>query len=211
MDLGFKTVTVAKSALGCLDEENFLRRKCLQVVSHRHFDNLILVCILLNSLTLAMFDYSDRDSESKYNKILDIFGLVFTFVFTLEALLKIFALGFLFNKKAYLRDGWNCIDFFVVLTGVFEFLPIDINLRALRTFRIMRPLRSINAMPSMRRLVTTLIMSLPDFANVIAFLLFLFLMISVIALHQFAGKYTFKCRETSQPVNATYWPLVSPE
>lgn len=130
-----------------------------------------------------MFDYSDRNSKTKYNQVLDILGLTFTLIFTLEALLKILALGFIFNKYAYLRDGWNFIDFFVVLTGVFEFLPIDINLRALRTFRIMRPLRSINAMPSMRRLVTTLILSLPDFANVITFLVFLFFMISVIALH----------------------------
>jgi hypothetical protein len=144
-----------------------------------------------------MFDYSDRESGSIYNKILEYVGGYFTILFTLESWIKIIGLGFLFNKLAYLRDSWNMIDFFVVITGVFEFLPVDINLRAIRTFRIMRPLKSINAMPSMRRLVTLLIMSLPDFANVIMFLMFLFLMFSIIGLHQFSGHYTYKCRTMS--------------
>jgi len=40
----------------------------------------------------------------------------------LEMLLKIFGLGFAFNKKAYLRDYWNIIDFVVVMTSLIPFL-----------------------------------------------------------------------------------------
>ncbi len=32
-------------------------------------------------------------------------------------LLKILASGFLFNKGAYLRQGWNILDFLVILVG----------------------------------------------------------------------------------------------
>lgn len=38
-------------------------------------------------------------------------------VFCLEAGIKIVALGFALHKGSYLRNGWNVMDFVVVLTG----------------------------------------------------------------------------------------------
>lgn len=43
--------------------------------------------------------------------------IVFLVIFTIEAVLKIIALGFLFQPGSYLRDGWNVLDFIVVITG----------------------------------------------------------------------------------------------
>ena len=43
--------------------------------------------------------------------------LVFIVVFTLECVLKIIAYGFLFHPGAYLRNGWNILDFFIVVIG----------------------------------------------------------------------------------------------
>ena len=44
------------------------------------------------------------------------------FIFTVEAILKILALGLLCGNKAYLKSGWNLIDFVVVVTGIIEIL-----------------------------------------------------------------------------------------
>ncbi|RXM92772.1 putative voltage-dependent N-type calcium channel subunit alpha-1B [Acipenser ruthenus] len=38
-------------------------------------------------------------------------------IFCFEAGIKIIALGFAFHKGTYLRNGWNVMDFVVVLTG----------------------------------------------------------------------------------------------
>lgn len=38
-------------------------------------------------------------------------------IFCFEAGIKIVALGFAFHKGSYLRNGWNVMDFVVVLTG----------------------------------------------------------------------------------------------
>ncbi|KAL7989301.1 hypothetical protein Chor_011967 [Crotalus horridus] len=38
-------------------------------------------------------------------------------IFCFEAGIKIIALGFAFHKGSYLRNGWNVMDFVVVLTG----------------------------------------------------------------------------------------------
>lgn len=73
--------------------------------------------ISLNSLVLALFDYSDRDSLSEKNKIMNKISQVLTYIFLTEAFLKILAQGFVLDKNAYLRDGWNIMDFIVVLTG----------------------------------------------------------------------------------------------
>ena len=42
---------------------------------------------------------------------------VFMVVFTIEAILKIVAHGFLLHPGAYLRNGWNMLDFVIVVIG----------------------------------------------------------------------------------------------
>ena len=71
----------------------------------------------MNSLFLAMYDYSDRDNTTTINKFIERSGIVFTVLFTLECLAKIVGMGFIVHRNAYLRDGWNWIDFFVVVVG----------------------------------------------------------------------------------------------
>ena len=43
--------------------------------------------------------------------------LYFLGIFCVEALLKIVALGFVLHTGSYLRNGWNIMDFVVVVTG----------------------------------------------------------------------------------------------
>ena len=45
-------------------------------------------------------------------------GLVFTYIYVAEAVLKIWALGFIMAKDSYLRDSWNVLDFLIVVTGL---------------------------------------------------------------------------------------------
>lgn len=62
-----------------------------------------------------MADYTDKDNTSEWNKRLDSISLVFTIIFIIEAVCKIIAMGFVLHKTAYLRDGWNILDFIIVL------------------------------------------------------------------------------------------------
>ncbi len=80
------------------------------------------MAIVLNTLILMMNEYSWRVHEgniennnwrteiNKYSEY--IFGVIFL----LEFLVKIIASGFLFDQEAYLRHGWNILDFIVVLS-----------------------------------------------------------------------------------------------
>lgn len=52
------------------------------------------------------------------NIILNRAELLFTVMFTLEAIIKIVASGLLLEDGCYLRDPWNWLDFTVVVTGL---------------------------------------------------------------------------------------------
>ena len=62
---------------------------------YRVFEGFIIAVILLNSITLGMYDYKDPNSLTFKNKIIDKISTALTAVYALEAVLKIFALGFI--------------------------------------------------------------------------------------------------------------------
>ena len=146
-----------------------------------------MICIFLNSICLAVYDYKDGDSETRYNKVLDRIGEAFSIIFAIESLLKVLAQGFVLSKKSYLRDPWNILDFIIVLAGLLDFFKdvfvgLTIDIKSLRILRALRPLRSINAVPRMKRLVKTLLKSVPQLVNVTVFLLFMYLLFSIMGL-----------------------------
>ena len=78
----------------------------------------------------------------------------FSIIFIIECTVKVIAMGFVFHKHSYLREPWNVLDFFIVCVSIVGFLPIEggaDSLKALRTFRILRPLRSVNKLPAMKQ------------------------------------------------------------
>ncbi len=58
-------------------------------------------------------------------------------MYTIEMSLKILGMGFLFNKKSYLRDRWNILDFIIVSTSLLTYAVgnTGVNLSSLRTLR----------------------------------------------------------------------------
>lgn len=118
-----------------------------------------MFAIVTNSVFLGLQDYANPDSDYWGNNLVNYSEYIFTFIFTLEAFLKIVAYGFIMSPGCYLRDAWNWIDFIVVLTSLVGILG-NSNISGVRTFRIFRPLKSLSALPSMRILVTTLLQSL---------------------------------------------------
>eukprot|EP00347_Sterkiella_histriomuscorum_P011811 403371009 len=197
-----------KRSLYIFSLKNPLRRLVLKILEHKAFEYFILSLILINSLALAMFDYSDRDSITQYNNILEQLGVVLTYLFTAECVLKIIGLGFFVGKNSYLRDGWNVVDFAVVITGLVEISGGSIKLKSLRVLRVLRPLRSINAIPSMKKLVGALIQSLPDFFNVAIFLAFIFLLFAILGVHQYNGVLYNRCRYQNHPESPNEWKQV---
>lgn len=88
---------------------------CQVIVDHPVFDNLVLIVIIWNSIMLCMDDPTSDEDPSYIAKLIDEFFLWF---YLAECLLKVTAMGFVFVKNSYLRNGWNVLDFIIVVTSI---------------------------------------------------------------------------------------------
>ncbi|XP_059387033.1 voltage-dependent T-type calcium channel subunit alpha-1G-like isoform X2 [Carassius carassius] len=154
-----------------------------------------MLVILLNCVTLGMFQpCEDSHCDSERCKILEDFDdFIFAF-FAVEMVIKMVALG-IFGKKCYLGDTWNRLDFFIVLAGMLEYsLNLqNVSFSAVRTVRVLRPLRAINRVPSMRILVTLLLDTLPMLGNVLLLCFFVFFIFGIVGVQLWAGLLRNRC------------------
>lgn len=79
---------------------------------------------------------------------------MFLAIYSAEMMIKTVAKGFILNKYTYLRNPWNWLDFVVIASGyvtlVIELGDMDVqlgNLAGLRTFRVLRALKTVSIMP----------------------------------------------------------------
>jgi hypothetical protein len=95
--------------------------------------------------------------------------------------LKICAMGFIFNKGSYLRDSWNILDCVIVVSGYagMIFQNSSTNLTVLRSFRVIRPLRTISSIEGLRVIVSALVAALPLLRDTILVLLFFFIIFAI--------------------------------
>ena len=84
---------------------------------NRYFENVMILVIILNCISLGLFDYTDRNSMTFQNQMIDKSNMFFTCIFIIEAILKVVAYGLCIHQNAYLRSGWNIIDAVVVLSA----------------------------------------------------------------------------------------------
>ena len=119
----------------------------------------------------------EPDYESDWTPTQEKIDLVFSIIFIFECTVKILAMGFVFHKFAYLKEAWNCLDFFIVCVSIVGMLPIEggaSSLKILRTFRILRPLRSINKLPEVKKQINSVLSSIPGLMRVFFFIIFIF-------------------------------------
>ncbi|XP_045146292.1 voltage-dependent T-type calcium channel subunit alpha-1I isoform X1 [Echinops telfairi] len=186
---------LAPIAFFCLRQTTSPRNWCIKMVCNPWFECVSMLVILLNCVTLGMYQpCDDMDCLSDRCKILQVFDDFIFIFFAMEMVLKMVALG-IFGKKCYLGDTWNRLDFFIVMAGMVEYsLDLqNINLSAIRTVRVLRPLKAINRVPSMRILVNLLLDTLPMLGNVLLLCFFVFFIFGIIGVQLWAGLLRNRC------------------
>ncbi|XP_054451476.1 sodium channel protein type 11 subunit alpha [Pteronotus mesoamericanus] len=152
------------------------------LVTSQVFDGIIIIFILLNMVSMMAESY-DQPPEKK--SVLEYLNLAFVAIFTIECLIKIFAL-----RQYYFSNGWNLFDCVIVVLSVVSTMisAIENNknipfpptlFRIVRLARIGRILRLVRAARGIRTLLFALMMSLPSLFN-IGLLLFLVMFIYAI-------------------------------
>uniref|UniRef100_A0A8C2G650 Sodium channel protein n=1 Tax=Cyprinus carpio TaxID=7962 RepID=A0A8C2G650_CYPCA len=159
------------------------------------FSLFIMCTILTNCCFMAM---SEPAQWAKYVEY------TFTGIYTFESLIKILARGFCIGPFTFLRDPWNWLDFSVIVMAyVTEFVDLG-NVSALRTFRVLRALKTISVIPGLKTIVGALIQSVKKLADVMILTVFCLSVFALIGLQLFMGNLRQKCvRTTTHCLNTT--------
>lgn len=147
--------------------ENFIRKFCGKIILHKYFELFVVLMIIISSIFLAL-DAPHLKRTSTLAIVISYTDIFFTSFFVLEMLIKMIAMGVLLTPKAYLKNGWNILDFIVVILSLLSLSLKTFNLSFLKAFRAtraLRPLRMVSRSPGMRAVVNAILMVIPPLAN----------------------------------------------
>ncbi|XP_039379414.1 sodium channel protein type 5 subunit alpha-like isoform X4 [Mauremys reevesii] len=183
----------ATRALCILSPFHSIRRAAIKILVHKLFTMFIMCTILTNCVFMAMSDTPgkskslDSPSWSKYVEY------TFTGIYTFEVLIKILARGFCLNEFTFLRDLWNWLDFSVIVLAYAAIFSDLGSVSVLRTFRVLRALKTISIVPGLKVIVGALIHSVKKLADVMILTLFCLSVFALVSLQLFKGNLRHKC------------------
>ncbi|XP_023180546.1 sodium channel protein type 8 subunit alpha-like isoform X4 [Xiphophorus maculatus] len=179
----------ATPSLYIISPFNPFRRIAIKILIHSLFSMIIMCTILTNCIFMTFSDPPEWSKQVEYT---------FTGIYTFESLTKIVARGFAIDGFTFLRDPWNWLDFMVIsMAYITEFVNLG-NVSALRTFRVLRALKTISVIPGLKTIVGALIQSVKKLSDVMILTVFCLSVFALIGLQLFMGNLRNKC---------VFWPI----
>lgn len=175
-------------------------RLVIEFVEWKPFEWVILITICMNCVALALSTPYPRGDADATNHMLERIEIVFLVIFTIECFFKIIAYGLLMHPGAYLRSVWNILDFVIVVIGLFtvamsSFIPEGegFDVKALRAFRVLRPLRLVSGVPSLQVVLNAIIKAMVPLLHIALLVIFVIVIYAIIGLELFSGKMHETC------------------
>ncbi|XP_053226942.1 voltage-dependent L-type calcium channel subunit alpha-1F isoform X3 [Podarcis raffonei] len=207
---GTNVVHRSPRALFCLRLNNPIRRAAISIVEWKPFDILILMTIFANCVALGVYIPFPEDDSNVSNHNLEQVEYVFLIIFTVETFLKILAYGLVMHPSAYIRNGWNLLDFVIVVVGLFSVIleqvshkpgeahhmsgkPGGFDVKALRAFRVLRPLRLVSGVPSLHIVLNSIMKAMVPLLHIALLVLFVIIIYAIIGLELFIGRMHKTC------------------
>ncbi|XP_071560720.1 ca[2+]-channel protein alpha[[1]] subunit T isoform X2 [Temnothorax nylanderi] len=195
---------------GCLQERdnyslylfppnNRFRILCQWLVDQKWFDNVVLLFIGLNCITLAM-ERPNIPPNSRERVFLASANYIFTGVFAIEMFIKVVATSMLYGPDAYFTSGWNIMDGSLVIISIIDLSMSLLSassprifgiLRVFRLLRSLRPLRVINRAPGLKLVVQTLLSSLRPIGNIVLICCTFFVIFGILGVQLFKGAFYY--------------------
>uniref|UniRef100_A0A8B9RJU7 Voltage-dependent L-type calcium channel subunit alpha n=1 Tax=Astyanax mexicanus TaxID=7994 RepID=A0A8B9RJU7_ASTMX len=188
---GSSTNSRPPRALFCLTLNNPIRRACISLVEWKPFDIFILLSIFANCVALAVYVPFPEDDSNSTNH-----DLVSTIIFSILVLKMI--LGLIEYRILQL-------DYKILFSVVLEFLtkegdssqsggkPGGFDVKALRAFRVLRPLRLVSGVPSLQVVLNSIIKAMVPLLHIALLVLFVIIIYAIIGLELFIGKMHATC------------------
>ncbi|XP_029910745.1 voltage-dependent L-type calcium channel subunit alpha-1D-like isoform X2 [Myripristis murdjan] len=206
-----KSALRAPRALCCLTLSNPIRMAALALVEWKPFDIFILLAIFANCVAMGVTKPYPDDDSNPTNHNLEQVEYVFLVIFTIETFTKILAYGLVMHPSAYIRSGWNLLDFIIVIVGLFSVIaegmtdhkpgeahhaagkPGGLDVKALRAFRVLRPLRLVSGVPSLQIVLNSIMKAMVPLLHIGMLVMFVIIIYAIIGLELFIGRMHKTC------------------
>ncbi|XP_069544532.1 LOW QUALITY PROTEIN: voltage-dependent T-type calcium channel subunit alpha-1I-like [Brachyistius frenatus] len=180
-----------------------------RMISHRVFDPVILLFILMNCVTIAM-ERPGINLNSWERAFISMSSTVFTVIFLMEMLIKVLALGLFVGPQSYCRSPWNIMDGMLVVLSLIH-ITIRLTtgdenhmlgiLKILRLLRTFRPLRVIKRAPKLKLAVEALMASMRPMGNITLICCMFLFFYAILGVQLFKGKFFFCVGESTQDIS----------
>ncbi|OIJ15977.1 voltage-gated sodium channel [Anaerobacillus arseniciselenatis] len=151
----------------------YIREKIFKLVQHKYFTGTVLGLIIFNAIVVGIETYPSIYESHKLLFFLIDKALIW--IFTVEIVLRMIA-----ERKLsdFFKSSWNWFDFLIVAAGhIFvgaHFVTV------LRILRVLRVFRAISIIPSLRKLVDALLLTIPALGNIMLLMSIIFYIFAVI-------------------------------
>ncbi|XP_067216065.1 voltage-dependent calcium channel type A subunit alpha-1 isoform X5 [Linepithema humile] len=182
------------TSLFILSEDNCIRKHTRFIIEWPPFEYAVLLTIIANCVVLALEEHLPKGDKTILAQKLEATEIYFLGIFCVEASLKILALGFVLHRGSYLRNIWNIMDFFVVVTGIITAFSSgmqsegkEMDLRTLRAIRVLRPLKLVSGIPSLQVVLKSIIKAMAPLLQIGLLVLFAIVIFAIIGLEFYSG------------------------
>ncbi|XP_063168362.1 cation channel sperm-associated protein 4 [Candoia aspera] len=163
------------------DVEEFISKTCMErFLHHRAFKILIVTIVISNAVVIAL-----RTEPALEEKYFGLFSAIDKIV--LSFLICEVILNWYYGFSLYWKDGWNIINFCIVLYPAIGLIFPKLDQTLFRTVRVMRLIQVCTLVNGLARMIQVILQSIPDMANIMILLFAIMLVFSVFGVTLFGS------------------------
>ncbi|KAL2104107.1 hypothetical protein ACEWY4_000975 [Coilia grayii] len=178
-----------------------IKKIVLLIVMDPFVDLAITICIVLNTLFMAMEHYP---MTPQFEHVLSVGNLVFTGIFTAEMFAKLVAM----DPYYYFQEGWNIFDGFIVSLSLMELGLANVEgLSVLRSFRLLRVFKLAKSWPTLNMLIKIIGNSVGALGNLTLVLAIIVFIFAVVGMQLFGKSYKDCVCKIAQDCELPRWHM----
>jgi voltage-gated sodium channel len=149
-----------------------------RIVEAKPFQYFIIAVIVANTIVLGL--ETDQGLMREYGSVFTTLNVWFVAIYVVEIVMKLVV-----YRGKFFADGWNIFDFLIVVISVIPTAGVFSGLRILRVFRVLRALRLISGVKQLRKIVSSILRSLPGIGWTVLLMILIYYIFAIVGIHLF--------------------------
>lgn len=180
------------------------QRRCKKIMDSRMFNVSLMIVLCVDTIVMCVERPSIAEGSSE-RVVLNGIDVMCETIFTLEAIVKMFALGVRHHRNSYFKDKWNVYDLSLLVCS-WSLLAIRYSgshsdaatttMWILQIYRTFRPFRLVQRIPSLKQTLRMLLMSVRPIGNLLLMGSVFYIIFAIWGVQMFKGGFFFCSLET---------------